>query len=144
MVSNTSTSENGNWEATNYLGAGDFEFGEWTTLTLQGTWEGGNDLGVQMGDIGGSYEPILFDDISLVGMPEEEVAVEWGEQYRSDFSADTDGFGPLGWGNIPVSLEVSDGALVILPRLSEVANPAGEVALNISEFGKLDSANLTT
>src|SRR5690625_7927579 len=84
MVSNTSTSENGNWQATNYLGAGDFEFGEWTTLTLQGTWEGGNDLGVQMGDIGGSYEPILFDDISLVGMPAEEVAVEWGEQYRSE------------------------------------------------------------
>src|SRR5690625_7996111 len=82
MVSNTSTSENGNWQATNYLGAGDFEFGEWTTLTLQGTWEGGNDLGVQMGDIGGSYEPILFDDISLVGMPEEEVAVEWRSEER--------------------------------------------------------------
>jgi len=144
MVSNTSTSENGNWQATNYLGAGDFEFGEWTTLTLQGTWEGGNDLGVQMGDIGGSYEPILFDDISLVGMPEEEVAVEWGEQYRSDFSADTDGFGPLGWGNIPVSLEVSDGALVILPRLSEVANPDGEFALNKSDFGNLERLNLTS
>src|SRR5690625_5614101 len=97
-----------------------------------------------MGDIGGSYEPILFDDISLVGMPEEEVAVEWGEQYRSDFSADTDGFGPLGWGNIPVSLEVSDGALVILPRLSEVANPDGEFALNKSDFGNLERLNLTS
>src|SRR5690625_6482364 len=105
MVSNTSTSENGNWQATNYLGAGDFEFGEWTTLTLQGTWEGGNDQGVQMGDIGGSYETILFDDISLVGMTGEEVAVARGEEYRSDLSADTDGLGLLGWGK---SLEAGD------------------------------------
>lgn len=144
MVSNTSTSEGGNWQATNYLGADNFDFGEWTTLTLKGTWEGGNDLGVQMGSLGGSYEPILFDDISLVGMPEEELAVEWGEQYRSDFSADTDGFGPLGWGNIPVSLEVSDGALVILPRLSEVANPDGEFALSKSDFGSLEMLNLAS
>ena len=144
MVSNTSTSEDGNWQATNYLGADNFDFGEWTTLTLKGTWEGGNDLGVQMGSLGGSYDPILFDDISLVGMPEEELAVEWGEQYHSDFSEGSDGFGPLGWGNIPVTLEVSDGALVILPRLSEVANPDGEFALSKSNFGSLEMLNLAS
>src|SRR5690625_7860516 len=77
-------------------------------------------------------------------MPEEEVAVEWGEQYRSDFSADTDGFGPLGWGNIPVSFEESEGALVILPRLSEVANPDGDVALNKSDCGNMNMLNVTS
>ncbi|HEY7883378.1 MAG TPA: cellulase family glycosylhydrolase, partial [Cellvibrionaceae bacterium] len=117
----TVLSNSAGWQTANYQGADSVNFGEWTTVTFSGEWSGGSDLGIQMGNLAGSVEPILFDNIVVMGMPEQELAFEWGTQYQSDFSADTDGWAVLGWHTLPVGVSAEEGALVMLPRPSDVS-----------------------
>ncbi|WP_111642454.1 glycoside hydrolase family 5 protein [Marinimicrobium alkaliphilum] len=146
-VSNTSTRVDDEgatqtWQSTNYIGQDDVAFGEWFTVTLQGQWEGGNDIGLQMGSLAGSQEPILFDDITIFGMPEEELALEWGVQYQSDFSEGTDGWAYLAWEQIPATISAEEGDLVILPRLSEVSDPFESSAHSAFALQKNDLNNV--
>lgn len=115
-------SNDAGWQETNTLGAGDLTIGDWNSVTLNAdNWSGGSRIGIQMGNLAGSAEPILFDDIVVMGLPEQQTAVEWGLQYQSDFSEGTDGFAVLGWHTLPVTLTTEDGVFVMTPRPSEVS-----------------------
>lgn len=144
----TVLSNTAGWQTANYLGAGNVTFGEWTTLTFEAEWAGGSDLGIQMGNLNGSVEPILFDNITVLGLPEEQVAFEWGTQYQSDFTEGTDGWAVLGWHTLPVSVSAEDGALVMSPRPSEAGDTSDDnnrtFAVQKNNLNEVENFNLNS
>ncbi|WP_347331167.1 cellulase family glycosylhydrolase [Marinimicrobium locisalis] len=144
----TVLSNSAGWQAADYLGAGNVTFGEWTSVTFSAEWAGGSDLGIQMGGLAGSVESILVDNITVKGLPEEQTAFEWGTQYQSDFSADTDGWSVLGWHALPVSVTAEEGALVIEPRPSEAGDASDDdnrtIAVQKTDLASVENFNLNS
>lgn len=136
------------YQGTNSFGAGDLVYGQWNELTFDGEWAGGSKIGIHMGGFIGSTDPILFDDIVLKGMPEQQSAMEWGVQYQSDFSAGTDGFAFLAWDQLFADVTAEDGVLVITPRPSEVGSPPSDgekkFAIKKNDWGSVEKLDLTS
>lgn len=136
------------YQDTNTYNLENLTFGEWNELTFSGEWVDGSKIGIHMGGFIGSVEPILFDDIVLVGMPEEQSAVEWGVQYQSDFNEDTDGFAFLTWDHLPATVTAEEGVLVVTPHPSEVGNPPTDrekkFAIRKEDWGSVEDLDLTS
>lgn len=136
------------WEETNTLTQDQVTFGEWNEISLSGEFTAGSKVGIQAGNLAGSQEPILVDDIEVLGVPEQETDVEWGTQYQSDFSEGTDGWGVLGWHTLPVSVSAEEGALVLAPRPSEIDDASEDdnrtFAVQKNELGSIENLDLTS
>lgn len=93
------------WTTTSYIGGDSFVFGDWAEITLTTPPAGdtafptsANTFGIQFGGLASSNEPILIDDVVIMGVGPASELVE-GVQFESDFYTDTDGFAVLSWGN---------------------------------------------
>lgn len=103
------------WKATADLNASNFVFGGWADISLKASFPGATGIGLQMGNLAGSTEAVLLDDLKINGVAAATDKVI-GTQYSASFDSDADGWGYLSWSNISATVEASQGVLMITPK----------------------------